>query len=32
MTNVQEMHDKVDAFLAKDVQEDMEATLAAQKN
>lgn len=30
MTTVQEMHVKVDAFLAKDVQEDMEATLATQ--
>jgi hypothetical protein len=32
MTNVQQMHKKVDTFLAKDVQEDMETTLAAQVN
>ena len=32
MTNVQQMHEKVDTFLAKDVQDDMEATLAAQVN
>jgi hypothetical protein len=29
MTTVQEMNEKVDTFLAKYVQEDMEATLAA---
>jgi hypothetical protein len=29
-TNVQELQEKVDTFLAKDVQEDLEATLAAQ--
>jgi hypothetical protein len=32
MTNVQNMNEKVDTFLAKDVQEDMETTLAAQVN
>jgi hypothetical protein len=32
MTNVQEMNEKVDTFLAKDVQENIEATLATQVN
>ena len=30
MTSVQQMHEKVDTFLAKDVQADIESTLATQ--